>query len=150
MYRSKFQCDGVPVCVAHRLTLPVVLVFMLILAIVPSYINSLLCYDRQALLRIKFSADTLVKFDLNGHKTPPPALLSDVPAHLLRAEVLLPRRRHRRRQGNRGSLVKIKAYLVLRENQRHCYHQSPHDATCHCLFSWHVSWYLARTCCLPG
>lgn len=125
-----------PVCVARRLTLPAVLMFMLILTIVPSNINSLLRYDRQVLLRIKLS---LVKFDLNGHKTPPPPLLSDVPAHLLRAEVSLPCRRRCRRRGKRGgSLVKIKTYLALRENRLHCYHPSQHDATCHRLFTWRV------------
>lgn len=126
-----------PVCVAHCLTLPAVLVFMLILTIVPSNINSLLCYDRQGLLKIKLSVDTLVKFDLNGQGKPPPPLLLDVPAHLLRTEVSLPRRRRHRRQGTRGgSLFKIKVYLALIEDWLH--YPSLYDATCHCLTSWRV------------
>lgn len=112
-----------PVCVARRLTLPAVLVFMLILTIVPSNLNSLLCYDHQALLKIKLSVDTLVKFDLNGQGSPPPPLLSDVPY-----------RRHGKRS---GSLVKIKAYLALRQNRLHCY-PSLHDATCRRRPSWRV------------
>ena len=122
-----------PVCVAVRLPLSVLVVFVLVLSLVTENVNSLLAYDRQALLDIRFASENLTHF--SRQKTfPLPPLLASIPAHLCAP---LPRkRRHRSRSRGKssGQLARLKAALVyssaptLVENGSTClYSVSPHS-----------------------
>lgn len=78
-----------PVCVAVRLLLSVLFLFILVLSLLTGKVNALLTYDRQELLDIQLTSGNLIKFD-RGHKTFPPPLLAGIPAHLLHVAALPP------------------------------------------------------------
>ncbi|CAJ1087269.1 ras-associated and pleckstrin homology domains-containing protein 1-like [Xyrichtys novacula] len=104
-----------PVCVACRLSLSALFVFVLFVSFVISNVSSLYVYDHQTLLDLRPSAKDLVKLDPDhrGHTTSKPFHLSGIPAHLRCTFAPFPRRKRRRRRGKcSGKLVKVKALLA--------------------------------------
>lgn len=100
-------------CVACRLSLPMLCVFVLFVSCLTVNVSSLLVYNRQTLLDLRLQVKDLVKLNQDGHQTLPP-LLSGIPAHLCRTPAPPPRRKRTcRRRGKRsGWLVKLKDYLA--------------------------------------
>ncbi|CAI5695095.1 unnamed protein product, partial [Oreochromis niloticus] len=99
-----------PVCVARRLSLPLLCLFVLGFFI--ARVNPLLMYNRQTLLDLRLVASDLTNTTYTGHKTLPP-FLCGIPANLCRTLAPASRRKRFRRRGKRsGLLVKLKAYLV--------------------------------------
>ena len=104
--------DGASVCVACRLSLPVLCVFMLFVLLLALDVDSLLVYDRQTLLDLRLSAEDVVKLDDSGRDTLPP-LLARVMAHLCGAEVPPSRRERSCHRGKHsGRLVRLKTHLM--------------------------------------
>lgn len=98
-----------PVCVARRLSLPLLCLFVLFFI---ARVNPLLMYNRQTLLDLRLVASDLTNTTYTGHKTLPP-FLCGIPANLCRTLAPASRRKRFRRRGKRsGLLVKLKAYLV--------------------------------------
>ncbi|XP_025757021.1 uncharacterized protein LOC109200448 isoform X1 [Oreochromis niloticus] len=98
-----------PVCVARRLSLPLLCLFVLFFI---ARVNPLLMYNRQTLLDLRLVASDLTNTTYTGHKTLPP-FLAGIPANLCRTLAPASRRKRFRRRGKRsGLLVKLKAYLV--------------------------------------
>lgn len=95
-----------PVCKACHLSLSTLCEFLLILSLVLVNVKSLLVYNRQMLLDLNISAKDPAQSDFNGHKTLPP-FLSEIPAYLCHALVLLLQPK-RRRDKYKGCLVWIK------------------------------------------
>ncbi|GAA6086568.1 uncharacterized protein LOC116976515 [Tachysurus ichikawai] len=101
-----------PVCVARRLFLLTLCIFLLFVSFIVQNVNTLLVYDRQTLLDLRVRAKGFVKFDYGGHKTLPP-LLSGIPAYLCRVPASYSRgKRYRRRGKHSGRMVRVKAFLA--------------------------------------
>ncbi|ROI70169.1 Tripartite motif-containing protein 16 [Anabarilius grahami] len=103
-----------PVCWACRLSL-LWLLFWLSALFLNCY--SLLTYDRQALLDIRnsvassFTNSYTLDVDCSFNKTDE-SFTSAVPGHIRRWPLSIPRRKRRRKRGNRGGyIVKLKAHL---------------------------------------
>lgn len=136
------------VYVACRLSLSVLFVFV---PVVTNHVDSLLVYDRQALLNIRHTTENLVKFNLHGQNAFPLPDLSGIPAHLRHAPAPPSRRKRPKRRGKHSRLqVKLKAYLALlpRTNWKFLHGISAAHGLLHRRF---VScWHLAGTCCQLG
>ncbi|CAJ1061240.1 RNA-directed DNA polymerase from mobile element jockey [Xyrichtys novacula] len=104
-----------PVCVACRLSLSALFLFVLFVSFVISKVSSLYVYDHQTLLDLRPSAKDLVKVDPDhcGHTTFKPFHPCGIPAHLRCTFAPFPRRKRRRRRGKRsGQQVKVKSLLA--------------------------------------
>ena len=73
-----------PLCVAGHLLLLQWLMFLLFITFATNQIESLLVYDRQALLNLRHNVGELRAFKHSRQKTVPP-LLAGIPTHLCRA-----------------------------------------------------------------
>ncbi|CAJ1069411.1 unnamed protein product%2C partial [Xyrichtys novacula] len=93
-----------PVCVACRLSLSALFLFVLFVSFVISKVSSLYVYDHQTLLDLRPSAKDLVKVDPDhcGHTTFKPFHPCGIPAHLRCTFAPFPRRKRRRRRGKRS------------------------------------------------
>ena len=103
-----------PVYVAARLPLSVLFVIVVALSVFTKNVNSLLAYDRQALLDIRSTCGNLTDFPRHRASSLPP-LLAGIPRHLYVGPVLPRRRRHRTRSRGRrsGQRVKLKAGVCV-------------------------------------
>ncbi|CAJ1066752.1 uncharacterized protein LOC125906366 [Xyrichtys novacula] len=102
-----------PLCLAVRLPLLIVLLFILCSLFVARIVSPLRVYDRLTLLNIRDSVGKSIICGSDGHSKTPPPLLASIPPHLRRLSCCLPRKSRRRRRGKRGGiLVKVKAYLA--------------------------------------
>ena len=88
------------------------LMFLLFITLGTNQIESLLVYDRQALLDLRHNLGELCVFKHSGQKTVPP-LLAGIPTHLCQASAPPPRRKCPHRRGKcGGQLLKLKNWLA--------------------------------------
>lgn len=101
-----------PVSVACRLSLQTVVVFLLFLSLIVPSANSLLVYDRQTLLNIRYLCEYRERVSEDGQKTFYSSPLLNIPAYLHRLPIPSTRRRRRYRGRRSGRLLKLKASLA--------------------------------------
>lgn len=115
-----------PLCMACRIPLLSLLMFIFSILFKIQNASSLLMYDRLTLLKIRDFVNNLPVHGTNGHSNTPPPFLESIPAYLRCPTSPRPRKKRHKRRGKRGGiLVHFKAYLASGDYNPRCSWNGP-------------------------
>lgn len=118
-----------PVCVAGRLQLVWLIMFVLCVSTFFQHILTHLIYDKQSLLLIRDSLELRINQDSSEPNSTTPPLEFTVPGYLRRSLYIAPGKKRRRKRGKRGgAAVRWKIYLASLSGAR-CLPSAPRRGT---------------------